>query len=158
MALAARHGRFIGPDQDLSFKLHSAVKPHLVMASREGIVPDADFFYPIREEPLIIFTPARLEKLRKRSAFAPNAILSGSHKDFDEDLVSEIAFSEASLMARELCVRCELPNISRRDARRGRQPVKTIGSMSRERSAARPASFGICCAAKGESLDIGMGS
>ncbi len=64
VALAVRYGRFVGKDEDLSFKLHSAVKPHLVMVSRKGTVPDADFFYPIPEEPLMIFTPAMLEKLR----------------------------------------------------------------------------------------------
>lgn len=65
VALAGRYGRFVGKDEDLSFKLHSAVKPRLVMASRKGTVPDADFFYPIPEEPLMIFTPAMLEKLRE---------------------------------------------------------------------------------------------
>lgn len=63
VALAGRFGSFVGEDQDLSFELHSATKPRLVMASRKGTVPDADFFYPIPEEPLMIFTPARLATL-----------------------------------------------------------------------------------------------
>lgn len=90
--------------------------------------------------------------------FRPNVILSGSHSAFDEELVSEIAFSGASLVVREPCVRCELPNISREDASRSKQPLKMIGAMSRDRQAARPASFGIYCTAKGKSLSIGMGS
>lgn len=90
--------------------------------------------------------------------FRPNVILSGSHQAFDEELVSEIAFSGASLGAPEPCVRCELPNISRRDASRSKQPLKMIGAMSRDRSAARPASFGIYCTANGQSLSVGMTS
>lgn len=90
--------------------------------------------------------------------FRPNVILSGSHQAFDEELVSEIAFSGVSLMAPEPCVRCELPNISRRDASRSKQPLKMIGAMSRDRSAARPASFGIYCTANGQSLSVGMTS
>lgn len=88
--------------------------------------------------------------------FRPNVILSGAHRAFDEELVSEIVFSDASLVVGELCVRCELPNISRRDASRGKQPLKMIGAMSRDRHAARPASFGIYCAAEGHCLRLGM--
>jgi uncharacterized NAD(P)/FAD-binding protein YdhS len=65
VALAGRYGDFIGEDHDLSFRLHASTKPRLVMVSRKGTVPDADFFYPIPEEPLMIFTPARLDKVRE---------------------------------------------------------------------------------------------
>jgi len=87
--------------------------------------------------------------------FRPNVVLSGSHAAFDEELATEITFAAASLDIREPCVRCELPNISRRDASRGKQPLKMIGTMSRDRPAARPASFGIYCTAKGKSLRVG---
>lgn len=90
--------------------------------------------------------------------FRPNVILSGTHEAFDEEIVSEIAFSDASLLVREPCMRCELPNIDRRDASRSRQPLKMIGAMSRERSTSRPASFGIYGAALGEALTVGMSS
>jgi uncharacterized protein YcbX len=88
--------------------------------------------------------------------FRPNIVLSGTHAAFDEELASEIHFSNASLILREPCVRCELPNISLKDASRGRQPLKMIGTMSRDRPTARPASFGIYCSASGKALQVGM--
>ena len=88
--------------------------------------------------------------------FRANVVLSGSHDAFDEELATELTFPDATLVLREPCVRCELPNISRRDASRGKQPLKMIGAMSRDRPAARPASFGIYCAAKGTSLRVGI--
>jgi uncharacterized protein len=88
--------------------------------------------------------------------FRPNVILSGSHAAFAEELETDMNFGEASLTIREPCVRCELPNISRKDASRGKQPLKLIGALSKHRSAARPASFGMYCAAHGPFLRAGM--
>lgn len=88
--------------------------------------------------------------------FRPNVVLSGSHAAFDEELAAELTFPDATLVLRDPCVRCELPNISRKDASRGRQPLKMIGAMSKERKAARPASFGIYCTAVGRSLSVGI--
>jgi uncharacterized NAD(P)/FAD-binding protein YdhS len=65
VALARRYGDFVGEDHDLSFRLRAEKQPRLVMVSRKGTVPDADFFYPIPEEPLMIFTPARLKMVRE---------------------------------------------------------------------------------------------
>jgi uncharacterized protein len=88
--------------------------------------------------------------------FRPNVILSGSHAAFAEEFETELNFGEASLTIREPCVRCELPNISRENADRGKQPLKMIGAMSKARPAARPASFGMYCAARGPVLRVGM--
>ncbi|WP_046144001.1 MOSC domain-containing protein [Devosia soli] len=88
--------------------------------------------------------------------FRANVVLGGSHAAFAEEAADELVFEDASLVLREPCVRCELPNISRVDARRGKQPLKAIGMMSRSRPAARPASFGTYCTAKGTSLRLGM--
>ncbi|RYG57676.1 MAG: MOSC domain-containing protein [Alphaproteobacteria bacterium] len=88
--------------------------------------------------------------------FRPNVVFSGAHAAFDEETAGELIFDHASLELREPCVRCELPNISREDASRGRQPLKLIGAMSRERPAARPASFGTYCIARGNVLRVGM--
>lgn len=88
--------------------------------------------------------------------FRPNVVLSGTHAAFAEETVSKLQFDEASLSLREPCVRCELPNISLKDASRGKQPLKLIGAMSRERPAARPASFGTYCTAHGRHLRVGM--
>ena len=88
--------------------------------------------------------------------FRPNVILSGSHAAFDEELETDLNFSEASLTMREPCVRCELPNIRRDNANRGKQPLKMIGQMSKDRPMASPASFGMYCAAHGPVLIVGM--
>jgi uncharacterized protein YcbX len=88
--------------------------------------------------------------------FRPNIVLSGTHTAFAEEMEAQLAFGDTSLSLREPCVRCELPNISLEDGTRGRQPLKLVGRMSRERPAARPASFGTYCTAHGKSLRVGM--
>jgi uncharacterized protein len=98
------------------------------------------------------YEPVEVERFR------PNVVFSGRHDAFDEERVETIEFDGASLLLREPCVRCELPNISRVDASRGKQPLKLIGAMSRNRPSARPASFGTYCAARGEVLRSGMAS
>jgi len=90
--------------------------------------------------------------------FRPNVVLSGTRAAFAEEAAECLRFDHVSLELREPCVRCELPNISRKDASRGKQPFKLIGAMSRERPSARPASFGTYCTAKGSILRIGMGA
>lgn len=88
--------------------------------------------------------------------FRPNIVLAGTHAAFTEEVTAQLQFGDASLSLREPCVRCELPNISLKDATRGKQPLKLIGNMSRVRPAARPASFGTYCTAQGKSLRLGM--
>lgn len=88
--------------------------------------------------------------------FRPNLVLSGAHAAFAEEAATELVFGDTSLCLREPCVRCELPNISLNDASRGKQPLKLIGTLSRQRPAARPASFGTYCIAHGKSLSVGM--
>ncbi len=63
VALATRYGRF-NESPALEYEPKGAKPVRLVMASRKGVLPDADFFYPIPEAPLFIFTPARLEALQ----------------------------------------------------------------------------------------------
>lgn len=88
--------------------------------------------------------------------FRPNIVLDGDHGAFAEETAQSIRFEGAELVPREPCVRCELPNISRIDASRGRQPLKLIGGMAKSRLNARPASFGIYATARGETLRVGM--
>ncbi|SDH11217.1 MOSC domain-containing protein [Pelagibacterium luteolum] len=88
--------------------------------------------------------------------FRPNIVLAGTHAAFAEEEVTQLQFDGASLSLREPCVRCELPNISTKDGTRGKQPLKLLGRMSRERPAARPASFGTYCTAHGTYLRVGM--
>lgn len=78
--------------------------------------------------------------------FRPSLVLDtigGTLPPYYEERHATIAFGDLQLRFNEPCVRCELPNISRLDASRQRQPLKLIGALSRERPAAAPASFGI---------------
>lgn len=88
--------------------------------------------------------------------FRPNVVLGGTHAAFAEEMATRLQFDDASLTLQEPCVRCELPNISLKDGSRGKQPLKLLGRMSRERPTARPASFGTYCTAHGKSLRVGM--
>ena len=88
VALALRYGSFSGSEADLSYTTHSNGPLRLVMASRKGAVPDADFFYPIPEEPLLIFTPAQLEKLR---VHGQAGLLSKAFKLFKQQLITDDA-------------------------------------------------------------------
>lgn len=64
MAVAVQHGRFIGSDDDaLAFELDDASKAlKIVLMSRSGILPEADFYCPIPWEPLSIVTESAVEK------------------------------------------------------------------------------------------------
>lgn len=76
--------------------------------------------------------------------FRPSLVLEAEGGEaFFEEHYSAIRFGAAELVFQEPCIRCELPNISRQDASRGRQPLKLIGGLSRGRATAAPASFGI---------------
>jgi uncharacterized protein YcbX len=82
--------------------------------------------------------PVELERFR------PSLVLDGGDQPaFFEEQYEAIRFGAAELIYREPCVRCQLPNISRLDASRQRQPLKLIGGMSRNRPTAAPAAFGI---------------
>jgi MOSC domain-containing protein len=87
--------------------------------------------------------------------FRPNVLLGGDHEPFAEEAAASIRFAKSELALREPCVRCELPNISRIDASREKQPLKLIGRMSKARTTAKPASFGTYVAARGEALTLG---
>lgn len=86
VALAVRHGDFIGDENAMSYKPASKRKLRIVMASRKGTVPDSDFFYPIPEEPLMIFTPARLEKFRQDGQ---KGLLAKAFRLFKQQMVSD---------------------------------------------------------------------
>lgn len=86
--------------------------------------------------------------------FRPNLVLEGDEA-FLEERHESIGFGSATLNFREPCVRCELPNISRVDASRGKQPLKLIGALSRDRPTAAPASFGIYGRLIGGEIEVG---
>ncbi|GHA34916.1 FAD/NAD(P) binding domain-containing protein [Devosia pacifica] len=86
VGLANRYGKFVGDENHLSFELLSKEPLRLVMASRKGTLPDADFFYPIPEEPLMIFTPARLQMLRQEGQ---SGLLGRAFKLFKKQLAAD---------------------------------------------------------------------
>lgn len=86
VGLASRYGRFDGDDEALTFQPLSKQPMRLVMASRKGAVPDADFFYPIPEEPLLIFTAARLEMFRHEGQAG---LLAKAFKLFKQQLLAD---------------------------------------------------------------------
>lgn len=86
VGLATRYGSFVGEGDTLAYKPSSKRPLRLVMASRKGTVPDSDFFYPIPEEPLLIFTPARLESLRGEGKAG---LLAKAFRLFKQQLVSD---------------------------------------------------------------------
>ena len=90
--------------------------------------------------------------------FRPNVVLGsdGLPPAWFEEANEILDFGDARIHLREPCVRCELPNISLIDAWRGRQPLKLIGRLSKDRPTAAPASFGTYCRAEGTSLHTGM--
>jgi uncharacterized NAD(P)/FAD-binding protein YdhS len=64
MAVAVQHGRFIGSDDDaLAFRLDEASEAlSIVLMSRSGILPEADFYCPIPWEPLSIVSDSAMEQ------------------------------------------------------------------------------------------------
>lgn len=90
--------------------------------------------------------------------FRPNVVLAArdAADPFFEESNPLLDFGAARILLREPCVRCELPNISLVDASRGKQPLKLIGRLSKDRPHAAPASFGTYCRAEGTTLRVGM--
>lgn len=90
--------------------------------------------------------------------FRPNVVLSSSTAvaPFFEESNPILDFGDARIVLREPCVRCQLVNISLADASRGKQPLKLIGRLSKDRPHAAPAAFGTYCRAEGTILRTGM--
>ena len=64
MAVVVQHGEFVeSAARSLQFRLNPASKAlNIVLMSRSGILPEADFYCPIPYEPLSVVTPDALEK------------------------------------------------------------------------------------------------
>ncbi|WPZ34210.1 FAD/NAD(P)-binding protein [Thalassobaculum sp. OXR-137] len=63
LTLAARYGRFEDSGSRMTYAPLSDRPLRIVLTSRKGLLPEADFYYPIPEEPLDIFSEAAIEKL-----------------------------------------------------------------------------------------------
>lgn len=88
--------------------------------------------------------------------FRPNVFLEGASVPFEEELRPEIDFGAARILLHKPATRCELVNISLADARREREPLRTIAAMSRERTTGLRGSFGTYAEVRGEGLALGM--
>lgn len=86
VALATRYGKFTEDGSEFTYEPRGTKPLRLVLASRKGIIPDADFFYPMPEEPLLIFTPARLEAL---GAEGKTGFLARAMKLFKSQLAAD---------------------------------------------------------------------
>ncbi|MFD1251336.1 hypothetical protein DEVEQU_01991 [Devosia equisanguinis] len=86
IALATRYGSFRGDGDVVDYVARSDRPLRLVMASRKGILPEADFYYPIPEEPLFIFSPARLAAM---TAEGRSGLLSRAMALFRQQLVAD---------------------------------------------------------------------
>ena len=116
--------------------------------------------------PLHLLTDRSLAALNARLAavgagpmaverFRPNLLLAAA-APWEEETTPVHDFGEASVHLLAPAMRCELPNIDPRDARRGREPLPTIARMSRERPMALRGSFGVYAWARGLRLAVGM--
>lgn len=63
IALAHKYGRFEGSGAKLKFIPDQSHRLHVSMMSRKGLLPEADFYYPIPEEPLDIFSDEAVQRL-----------------------------------------------------------------------------------------------
>ena len=87
--------------------------------------------------------------------FRPNVLVAASAA-WQEEAIPVIDFGQAALQLLTPATRCELPNIDPLNASRGREPLRTIARMSRERDTALRGSFGVYSWAWGPHLSLGM--
>lgn len=86
VALANRHGAFVDAEGDrLAYRPHPGTDGfRLTMMSRKGLLPEADFFYPIPYEPLAICTQDAIEAL---IADGEGDLLERAYALFKDELV-----------------------------------------------------------------------
>ncbi|WP_435955011.1 FAD-NAD(P)-binding protein [Dryocola sp. BD626] len=74
MAVVVQHGNFVGDDEEqLEFRLDAGSEAlKIVLMSRSGIIPEADFYCPIPYEPLGIVTE---EVIEREIAAGPDGLL-----------------------------------------------------------------------------------
>lgn len=64
VAIAVAHGNFIETDDGVEYRTDAGSEAlKLVMMSRKGLLPEADFYHPVPYEPLAICTPEAMERL-----------------------------------------------------------------------------------------------
>ena len=67
VALAAAHGDFVRDGEALTYRPGSALPDfHITLMSRKGLLPEADFYFPLPHAPLAVCNPAALAELIDR--------------------------------------------------------------------------------------------
>lgn len=86
VALAGNHGAFVRQDDRLVYKPGSGTDGfHMTMMSRKGLLPEADFFFPLPHAPLSLCTTAAIEAL---IASADGALLEKTFDLFRRELMA----------------------------------------------------------------------
>jgi uncharacterized NAD(P)/FAD-binding protein YdhS len=86
VAIAARHGRFVTEGRRMVYTPGPGEPPfELVMMSRKGLLPEADWFYPIPTPPLPTLTGAAVEA---EVARGPDGLLDRAFALFSADMAA----------------------------------------------------------------------
>ena len=85
VALAGSHGTFVRHDGRLAYEAASDTQDfHITMMSRKGILPEADFYFPLPHAPLDICTPEAVAALVSRG---PTGLLDAVFDLFRRELI-----------------------------------------------------------------------
>ena len=85
VALAGSHGTFVRHDGRLAYEAASDTQDfHITMMSRKGILPEADFYFPLPHAPLDICTPEAVAALVSRG---PTDLLDAVFDLFRRELI-----------------------------------------------------------------------
>lgn len=98
VALAGNHGDFIRRGNDLTYKGRPGTEAfRMTMMSRKGLLPEADFYFPLPHAPLAICTPDAIRALIARD---PDDLLDAAFDLFRREMMQEDpAFAESTGLA-----------------------------------------------------------
>ena len=87
VALASAHGRLIETDEArVEYRINPGAEAlRMVMMSRKGLLPEADFYHPVPYEPLTICTSEAIERLIDTEC---DTLLDGSYDLFRAELAA----------------------------------------------------------------------
>jgi uncharacterized NAD(P)/FAD-binding protein YdhS len=85
VAIAVAHGSFVETDDGgVIYRTNAGSEPlRMVMMSRKGLLPEADFYHPVPYEPLAICTPKAIEALIDQAC---DTLLDGAYALFKREL------------------------------------------------------------------------
>ncbi|WP_309630155.1 FAD/NAD(P)-binding protein [Brevundimonas sp.] len=102
VALAATHGQFMRSEDGLIYQAGADTEGfHMTMMSRKGLLPEADFYFPLPHAPLAICTPEAVEELlgQRRDSLldAVFDLFRCELTNLDPDYARETGLAEATL-------------------------------------------------------------